>query len=200
MNRNQTATDKFQAVIAEIDRRNAKDPNRDDDNGQAVAKELLYSQRLTDWVKKLDDHPSEQLLLATRAQHIERWHTPRQDYPDGLSGYLKWRKNLQKFHAKALSEIMKSVGYDDESIAQAADLILKKNFSKNPQGQVLEDAVCMVFLQFELAKFAAKTETDKTIHIIRKTWVKMSESAQQIALTLPMAPSEERLIKTCLSG
>jgi len=197
---NQTAADKFQAVIAEIDRRNAKDPNRDDDHGQAVAKELLYSQRLTDWVKNLTDHPSQQLLLATRAQHIERWHSPRQDYPAGLSGYLKWRKNLQKFHATALSEIMKSVGYDDESIAQAADLILKKNFSKNPQGQVLEDAVCMVFLQFELAKFAAKTETDKTIHIIQKTWLKMSESAQQIALTLPLAASEERLIKSCLSG
>jgi hypothetical protein len=186
----------FQTAINEIDRRNAQDPNHDGDQ----PKELRYSQRLTDWVNKLTDQPSDQLLLAARAQHIERWKSPRSDYPDGRTGYLQWRKNLQKAHAQTLAQIMKSAGYDDETNTQSTDLILKKSFAKDPQGQILEDAACLLFLQFELAKFAAKTEAGKTIHVLQKTWQKMSESAQQIALVLPLAPNEEHLLKSALNG
>jgi len=186
----------FQDAIDKIDQRNAQDPNRDGDQ----PKESLYAQRMTDWVKKLTEAPTEELLLAVRAQHIERWKSPRSDYPDGRSGYLKWRKDLQKFHAQLLAEIMTSAGYDDETIAQATDLILKKCFSKDPQGQILEDAACLLFLEFEFGKFAAKTDRDKTIHILQKTWGKMSESAQKFALSLPMAPNEADLINSALNG
>lgn len=197
---NEMCSEKFHAAIVAIDQRNAKDPNRDDDSGQAVPKELLYSQRLTRWVEKLTDHPSEELLLAARAQHIGRWHWPRQNYPNGREGYLQWRQYLQKFHAETLATIMQQAEFGQESIDQACDLILKKNFSKNPQGQILEDAICLVFLQFELAKFSVKIEKNKAIGILQKTWKKMSPSAQQVAQTLKLAENEMQLLQTALNS
>lgn len=194
----QSISGKLQAALTEIDRCNSQDPNRITLDGQDQPKELLYSQRLAQRLWSLTLQPSEVLLLATRAQHICRWMSSRQSYPPGRSGYLKWRKNLQKFHTEKLSQIMQSVGYDPNTINQATDLILKKNFSQNPEGQILEGAACLVFLEYELAAFAAKTETEKTIAILRKTWTKMSPTAQAIARNLPLGKKEKSLLQFAL--
>ena len=87
--------DKFAAAIARFDAENSRDPNSE--NGQP--RELLYAQRLTDWVNKLCPNASEPLLLAARCQHICRWESPRENYPMTRPGYLKWRADLKKFHA-----------------------------------------------------------------------------------------------------
>ena len=193
-------SDKFTAVLAEIDRRNGKDPNREDVNGQLVARELFYSQRRMDWVERLTDQPSEELLLATRAQHLGRWHWPRQNYPNGREGYLQWREYLKKYHAETLAEIMQAGGYGEESVNRACDLILKKNLSKNPEGQTFQDAVCLVFLEYELSQLSARIGKEKVRDILRKTWRKMSPPGRKIAMTLKLGETEERLIKSCLAG
>lgn len=190
---------KFNTAISAIDDLNGRDPNPGDDNGKPAPRELLYSRRLTAWIKKLTSDPSVELLLAARAQHICRWTSPRDKYPPGRSGYLKWRKDLQHFHAGKLTSVMTEAGFEQASIENACDLILKKNFSKNPQGQILEDAVCLVFLEFELVKFAAKTDPDKVIDILRKTWKKMSPTAHTRALQLPLPQSESALVKKALN-
>ena len=190
---------KFNAAITAIDDLNSRDPNTGDDHGNPIPRELLYSRRLTVWIKKLTPDPSVELLLAARAQHICRWTSPRDKYPSGKSGYLKWRKDLQRYHADNLATVMTNADFDQPSIEIACDLILKKNFSKNPDGQTLEDAVCLVFLEFEFAKFAAKTDPDKIIDILQKTWKKMSPTAHQHALQLPLAQSESALVKKALN-
>jgi hypothetical protein len=179
----------YAAACAAIDRANAEDPK---------GYEVLYGQRMVDWVRKLAPQATEELLLAVRAQHLRRWTVPRSTYPEGRVGYLKWREGLKHFHADQLAEIMKASGYGEESIAKTRSLILRKNQSADAEGQTLEDAACLVFLQYEFAEFSAKTEPDKMVDILRKSWGKMSPAARDQALKLKLGAAELELVKKAL--
>ena len=117
-------------------------------DGVAHPQELLYAERLTDWVLRLNPDASEQLLLAARSQHICRWTIPRHTYEMTRAGYLRWRTDLKQFHAGKSAEILAEVGYEPETIARVRDLNLKKHLGRDPDCQVLEDALCLVTLQF----------------------------------------------------
>ena len=166
--------DKFEAALCQFDQENSRDPNVE--NGQP--RELLYAQRLTDWVLKLRPDASEELRLAARCQHICRWEIPRGSRPQTRAGYLKWRADLKKFHAQKAGEILKAGGYDDEIVRRVQELNLKKHFPNDTESRVLEDALCLVFLQFQFTDLAAKSEDDKMINALRKSWQKMTDAAR----------------------
>ncbi len=50
---------------------------------------------------------------------MQRWTSARDSYPQGRAGYLKWREELKKFHARTVTEIMGQAGYPEESLAKA---------------------------------------------------------------------------------
>ena len=52
------------------------------------------------------------LQLAARAQHIERWTSPRSNYPQGRTGYKQWRSELLLYHARRAGELMAEAGAD----------------------------------------------------------------------------------------
>ena len=186
---------KFAAAIRRFDEENARDPNTE--NGQP--RELLYAQRLTDWVLRLRTDASETVRLAARCQHLCRWNIPRADYPMTRAGYLKWRADLKKFHAQRAGEILAEVGYDDETIRRVQDLNLKKNFPADPECRLLEDALCLVFLEFQLTDLAAKTDDDKMVNALKKSWEKMTEAARAEALKLNYGEREKGLIQKALA-
>jgi Domain of unknown function (DUF4202) len=62
----------------------------------------------------------------------------------------------------------------------------------------LEDALCLVTLQYQLAELMEKTDRDKMINILQKTWKKMSEQAKAKALALPFTEAENALIREAL--
>jgi hypothetical protein len=187
---------RFDAALRHFDAENARDPNRD--NGQP--RELLYAQRLTDWVLRLCPEASEELRLAARCQHICRWEIPRGSYPMTRPGYLKWRADLKKFHAQKAGEILRAAGYDESVIRRVQDLNLKNNFPNDPEGRVLEDALCLVFLQFQFSSLAAKTDEDKTVNALQKSWRKMTDAARAEALKLEFGPCEKALLQRALNG
>lgn len=179
----------YESASAAIDRANAEDPK---------GTEVLYGQRMVDWVRALVPGASEELLLAARAQHVRRWTVPRSSYPEGRLGYLKWREGLKKYHADTLAVIMKEAGYGDASIQKSRSLLVRKNLAEDAEGQTLEDAACLVFLQFEFAEFSAKTEPGKMVDILRKSWGKMSPAARDQALKLKLGAAEQNLVKKAL--
>lgn len=187
--------EKFLAAIARFDAENSLDPNLD--GGRP--RELLYAERLTAWVLKLNPHASEALQLAARCQHICRWQSPRENYPMTKPGYLKWRADLKKFHAEKSGGILREVGYSDELIRRVQDLNLKKNFPIDPEVCTLEDALCLVFLEFQFSALAAKSDDEKMINALRKSWGKMSEAARQEALKLSYGHHEAQLLKRALA-
>jgi Domain of unknown function (DUF4202) len=184
----------FAAALRRFDEENSRDPNLED----SQPRELLYAQRLSDWVLRLAPNTSEELRLAARCQHICRWQIPRNSYPMTRAGYLKWREDLKKFHAQKAGEILRVVGYDENVVRRVQELNLKKNFPNDPEGRVIEDALCLVFLEFQFAALAAKTSDDKMIIALQKSWQKMTDGARTEALKLNYASNEKALLERAL--
>jgi len=191
---------KLEAALRRFDEENSRDPNIEIGDGPARPRELAYSQWLTNWVLKLSPNASEELRLAARCQHLCRWVVPRNSYPMTRGGYLQWREGLKKFHAQKAGEILRETGYPEEMISRVQALNLKKNFPKDPESQVLEDALCLVFLERQFAELADKTPEDKMMGVIQKTWKKMTPAGRAAALGLSYSDREKALLEKALGG
>ncbi len=66
--------------------------------------------------------------------------------------------------------------------------------------QVLEDALCLVFLQHQFSEFRVKESEEKMVGILQKTWGKMGEAGRAAALALPLGPEEAALVGKALAG
>ncbi|PSR53310.1 DUF4202 domain-containing protein [Adhaeribacter arboris] len=195
-----TDQQRFNAAIARFDALNSEDPNTEVYKDKIYPKELLYAQRMTDWLFQVEPNPSEALQLAARCQHLRRWTIPRRDYAMDLAGYNKWRNTLRKYHADLASQVLQEVGYDPEIIERVQFLVLKRQLKIDPEVQLLEDIVCLVFLENYFLDFARQHEEEKVVDIVQKTWRKMTPRGQQIALTLPMSGEAQRLVGKALAG
>ena len=191
---------RFNAALRRFDEENSRDPNLATIGVETRPRELVYAEWLTDWVLKLCPGASEALRLAARCQHLCRWKIARDSYPMTRAGYLQWRAELKKFHAQRAGEILREVGYDEETIRRVQDLNLKKNFPNDAEGRVLEDALCLVFLEHQFADLAAKTDDDKMVNALQKSWKKMTPEAHAEALKLSYEPREKSLIERALAS
>jgi Domain of unknown function (DUF4202) len=191
-------TKQFQAASALIDAENAQDPNTEIFQSATFPKELLYSNRMHKRLMSFHPNASEAVQIASKAQHIRRWDIPRESYPMDRLGYLKWREDLKKFHAKTTAAILEISGYDVEFIARVSFLIEKKLLKKDEETQLLEDVICLVFLEHYFDSFVPKHDAEKMKNIILKTWNKMSENGHQEALKLNFSASNFELIKEAL--
>lgn len=190
---------KFQKAISLIDQVNAEDPIKEVAAGREIAKELLYSIRMTEKLDQFEPGASEAMQLAVRAQHIGRWKIPRSDYPMDRVGYLKWREELKKMHADMAATILGEAGFDEEVIERTKSLIRKKQLKTDPETQTMEDVICLVFLEYYFEEFAAKHESAKVIDILKKTWAKMSDKGHRAALQLPLSPASLELVKEAIT-
>src|SRR3990167_10243759 len=121
-----SSSPRFQAVISEIDAANANDPRQDIVAGKPHPRELVYSERMSECLSRLYPEASEALRLAARAQHICRWHIPRDKYPLGREGYNAWRSACRDHHAALASAIMRRHGYAEGEIAQVVKIVRKE--------------------------------------------------------------------------
>ena len=176
----------FEQACDLIDAANRADPNQVSAEGREWPKELLYSERMSDMLDRFKADAHEVMKLAIRAQHIERWKSPRKAYPEGRIGYLQWRKDLYKIQASRAAELMAEAGYEQDACARAWQAVAKKNIKGNPDTQLLEDVTDLVFMEHYMLEFVGKHpeyDEEKWIDIIRKTWNKMSPEAQQFAIS-----------------
>jgi hypothetical protein len=190
---------KFTEAISLIDSANADDPNRESLAGQELPKELLYSQRMTAWLETLDPNASDALRISARGQHLCRWTIPRDSFPLDRAGYHRWRSSCQQMHAQKLAEILHVVGYDEMTIGRVQSLVRKERMKLDPEAQLLEDVVCLVFLENYFAEFVREHDEAKLIEIVRKTWKKMSDRGHQAALTLPLSDDCRRIVEKALT-
>jgi hypothetical protein len=195
INRMSPDTDKFRAAIAAFDAANIQDPTQI----AGIPAELLYARRMTDWLNRLYPDAGELLHLAARSQHIRRWMVPRSKYPITRAGYHQWRTFLYSFHADTAAEILRNIGYDDTTIFRIRSLLKKEKLKADPEMQMLEDVVCLVFLESYFADFAAKHDEKKVVGILKRTWKKMSPHAHTAALELNLSPQARQLIEKALS-
>ncbi len=186
-------------ALAAIDAANADDPVRLWVRGRSRPKELAHAELASEWIERLQPQASEALRLAARAHHIRRWTLPRAGFPEGRVGYLRWRRELQLFHAREVDAILAHVGYDETIRARVRDLVQKRNLARDPEVQVLEDALCLVFLETQFHDLSHKLEAEKLLEVTRKTLAKMSEAARELARELPLEPADFALLDAALS-
>jgi len=190
---------RFKEALAQMDEKNLQDPNKEFFEGKEYAKEYIYGLRMSEKMETFFPDAPESLKLAARCQHICRWEIPRNTFPMNKVGYLTWRNELKKQHAKIAGAILDSVGYETEVIDEVKFLLLKKQLKKNKLTQALEDVICLVFLEFYYDEFAAKHTNEKVIDILQKTWAKMSEEGHNAALKLPFSEKGLALVKQALA-
>ena len=191
--------ERFARVIERIDQLNSQDPNSEAVGGVSHPRELLYAQRLSVWVERLDPHASEALRIAARGQHVCRWTIPRQRYEMNRRGYLRWRETLKAFHADTVATLMRDVGYPEAMVQRVRTIMGKRQLQDDAETQTLEDALCLVFLETQYADLRKKTSDEKMCEILRKTWVKMSPRGRAAALALPMSEAERQFIEQALA-
>lgn len=190
---------RFEQAIAAIDAANADDPHTLTWAGDERPKELLHAELMTRWVRRLDPDASEEQLLAARAHHLRRWALPRDEYPEGRSGYLRWRKDLNRRHQEDVAELLAPLGYDPVEIGRVQEIIAKASRATDPQVQTHEDALCLVFLQTQFTSLADRLGDDKTIDVLQRTLAKMSPSACGEALGLALSDRERALVERALT-
>jgi hypothetical protein len=165
-----TSDARLQPALDRLDALNAQDPNTELVDGRPEPKELVYARRMSEWLRRLEPDASVPLQLAARGQHLMRWRIPRDSFPRDRAGYIRWRTTLYDFHA-----------------------------DRDPEAQMLEDVVCLVFLENYFAEFARDHDEEKLVRILRKTWRKMSPRGHAAATTLKLGPREMELIQKALS-
>ena len=166
---------RLESVIAAIDAANAEDPGRESDaDGREWPAAQLYGLRMSQELERVVPDASEALRIAARGQHIERWRSPRSSYPEGREGYLAWRKALAIFHAERVAVLMAEAGYNEVEAARVGALLRKEKLKADPETQALEDVICLVFLRWYFADFAAGREAESVRRIVAKTARKMS--------------------------
>ena len=190
---------RFAEACRLFDAANAEDPTLEpNDQGQPVPKELLYAQRMSACLARVAPEAPEVVQLAARSQHIRRWHIPRADFPLTRPGYHQWRNTLKQYHAELAGELLQQSGYEAYMIARAQQLLRKERLQSDPEVQLLEDVVCLVFLEHYFLPFAAQHPEEKVLEIVRKTWLKMTERGHALALQLPFTPGARALVLKAL--
>lgn len=177
-----------------IDIAHAADPSRSTDGR---AEELVYADRVENWVVRLVPEASALLRLAARCQHLERWSVPRAEFPAGKAGYHAWRKTLYKLQAARARELLLEAGVSAAEADEVALWVSKTDLKTNPGTQALQDAAVLVFLEHQIADFASQHEDyppERFVEILRKTWRKLSSVAREAALSLELPPAIAALV------
>ena len=189
-------TERLLKAFAAIDAANSLDPKSVFADGMSRPANLIYGLRMSAELERFAPDASEALRIAARGQHIERWIIPRAQYPMDRQGYHRWRLALRDHHAARLSTILADLAYEPAIIARVTSIVRKERLKEDDEVQTLEDVICIVFVKYELAAFAAKYADDDTplADILAKTWHKMSERGRQAVLSIPPTPSVVSLL------
>ncbi|HBP28113.1 MAG: DUF4202 domain-containing protein [Advenella sp.] len=194
-----TSSSRLKQAYSAFDAVNKTDPNAFHWQEQDWPRELFLAIKLTEWVLKLAPNASEPLRLAARCQHIGRWQIPRREYPQGRIGYLTWRKALARHHADMAARILGQLEYDEQTIGRVQMIVLKRGIKQDADVQVMENALCLVFLQYQFDSFRLDNE-EKIVGIIRKSLLKMDDAGRRQALMLDYSSAGLAVINEALSG
>lgn len=180
--------DLLAVIFASIDDANARDPSVELGVGGPAPAALLYGRRMTQVLDDFAPTASQELKIAVRGQHIERWLRPRSSYPVGRDGYLNWRRDAAQFHAGRVAALMREAGYDGVACDRVSALTLKKNLKTDPETQTLEDVACLVFFRWYAGTFSEKHTEERILSIVSKTARKMSAKGRTAAMALGLPP------------
>ena len=93
-----------------------------------------------------------------------------------------------------MAEILEQVGYEPATVARVQRIVAKRDLGKDPDVQLLEDALCLVFIETQLDDLGKRLEGEKMLDVVRKTLAKMSDDAIALAMTIEISDADRALI------
>jgi uncharacterized protein DUF4202 len=174
---------RYEAAASAIDAANADDPSIVSVRGHEAPLARIHGQLAVEWIERLVAEPDEPLLLAARAHHLRRWELPRDRYPAGRAGYLRWRRDQKARHANDIATLLSPLGYGPDEIERVQRLIRRESVDG---ASAVEDAACLVFIETQLAGLAERMDHGLLIDVIRKTSLKMTPAALACASEIPL--------------
>lgn len=190
---------RLEAALAAIDAANAEDPVTIEWQGHERPKELVHAELMSAWIERLVEVPTDAQRLAARAHHLRRWAVPRDSYPAGRAGYLRWRRDQAVRQATEVAELLAACGYDEAVGDRVGEIIRKERLREDPEVQAHEDTLCLVFLQTQLAAVAAQLGDDKALDVLARTVAKMSSRGRSEALELDLVDGSRRMLARALT-
>jgi hypothetical protein len=169
----------------------AEDPQRVVTDRGTEPLAVAHHRRVAHWVDALLPSAPPALRLAAGCQHLGRHRMPRSEFPEGVLGYKKWRTTAARRQAELADALLLAAGWEAPTRARVSELLTKKGLGRDAEVQVLEDAVCLTFLELELEGFARKHPAEKVDDILKKTWAKMSPAGHAAALAMLGAATGE---------
>jgi len=187
------------AAFAAIDAANAADPNMIEWLDEQWPRAQLQGVLATEWVKALNPHASDEVLLAARAHHVHRWSIARESYPDNRAGYLRWRRALKDVHAGVVAELLPATGVGGATVSRVQALVRKEGLGRDPETQLLEDAICLTFLETQFEELAARLDDERLVNTVKKTADKMSDHAVTLIAQTRISPGARATLYDALS-
>jgi hypothetical protein len=187
------------AAFAAIDAVNAADPNTIEWLDEHWPRAQLQGVLATEWIEALDPNASDAALLAGRAHHVRRWTIARASYPEGRPGYLRWRRALKEVHAEVVAELLPPTGVSADTIARVQALVRKEGLGRDPETQLVEDAICLVFLETQFEDLAARLDHERLVNAVQKTVVKMSDQAVALVAQTRISATARAALDDALS-
>ena len=184
----------LEAAFAAVDAANEGDPNTVVVRGERRPKEQAHAELAVEWVRRLVEVPSEELLLAARAHHVRRWELPRASFPEGRAGYLQWKRDLQRHHAEVAGRVLGEVGVEAAVVERVQAIIRKARLRSDPDVQALEDALCLTFVETQFGSLADQLGDDHMVEVLKRTLAKMSDAGRVVALELRLSDRERGLV------
>jgi hypothetical protein len=188
---------KLNQTFEKFDSYNKQDPNQFIWEGKTYPQEYFMALKLHEWVLKLNPSPSEALLLASRCQHLGRWEIRRDSFPMDRVGYLSWRKQLSESHAKKAKIILQEAGYPQSVMEDVEQIVLKKGIKQNADVQTMENALCLVFLEFQYESFHPN-HPETIVNILKKSLMKMDQKGHEFATSLQFSSAGSNYIEQAI--
>jgi len=187
------------AAFAAIDAANAADPNIIEWRSERWPRAQLQGVLATEWIETLDPRASDEALLAARAHHVHRWTIARTSYPDDRVGYLRWRRALKEVHAEVVGELLPPAGISAAAVARVQALVRKEGLGRDPETQLVEDAICLTFLETQFEDLAARLDHERLVSAVQKTVVKMSDQAVGLVAQTRISPAARAALNDALA-
>ena len=188
---------RFDEALARIDAVHAEDPEKD---AAAGRRNSSTRERMSAWLEKLAPQASERAqargALPASAPLVDSRAVPiRKARSATCAGARRSRSRTRRSPAKSSRRRATA----PTTVKRVQSLIKKERIKHDPEAQLLEDATCLVFLEFEFAAFAAKHDEAKLIDILRKTWAEDVAAGAAAALGLQLPAPLRALVGKALA-
>ena len=181
-------------IIAAVDDANRADPSSVELDGQPTPLALAHGILASRWVDRLYPERPDTWFIAARAHHLRRWEYPRSSAPAGRAGYLTWRAEQKRRHARLARTVVADNGGSAQAAEDVARFVERAHLTTDAGCQSVEDGACFAFIITQLDGVTAALDRDHLARVLDKTIKKMSTGAVDLLTSADLGGAQRPVL------